>query len=1031
MSRQITISVLATAMLAAAYAAEPLFTLKFEDTCEADRADGGKVAPTESPRNITYGPGISGKAAHFGSGAGYLHYPFKGNVDAERGTVMFWYRPDANTDSWVRDRRPLFAFDRPKVGNAMNGTGWTHVLHESGRLQARFGTDKGGGEWQSVPVEPYAGWRHIAIAWDHGKGKGEMHLYVDGVEYERRSDGYIPFKPPYGKISWSNQQEFKGFVVGGEQKYGASCMGWIDDFKIYGESLPREEIEKAALSHKPLSVSLTRHFAWHPTEDGRISAIVTNRSGAAVSAEAKFTAPDGKAFGRKIVELPPHGVAMVESPAVRFVPGRYRVVVSASGKSGVEADFWTMGAEPTHDAASGNLSLAPVCAIDFGVMPSADCIATNSPIAMRSFNGRGYIETAPKRGSRFAVRVDLPAPDSLYCFEWEWPDDKPRFADVLVQPAMNQHYHYELQSGYASGGPLWPVSGKMHTVRQFYWASTTNCAAIVGTLKDGEPAAVASLKVYRVAGDALPVASRAGNGVPQPPGGGRLFGLYFEDPSIGMCYNIPGLGRDMPGFELLINRAVAYMKHIGQNFMGYPGSFYNGKIGSVSSSRSHMTGFLEAWYARFDKEEFGFMPIINLYNVPYAAEHEINALTATNGTFNGTCVDITDDGGVASKWVHQPPTYNGLHPYVQEFIDRMVDEFVREGLPHPSFKGIDFYFHSAHNIPWLGTIHAGYNDWMIDGFSRDTGIRLPVDRNDPARGRKYAEWLKANAYEPWVDWRCRQFAAWVRRTAQRIAAARSDLKLCITVQSLVEYEKQDPATPHLQQKLMREGALDVRLLADIPNLMIREGCRPVGPQAFNGKSSTDPKTLQLMNQAYTAEYWEPLAAAKEPHLNIHDHYWESAMGSSSPLKAPWLRETSWRVCTINPLGRNALKAYVEPFRYGDILGITRGGFLMGTYGQEPLLAPFAKAFTALPRRKFADVPECSTTDVKVRRYAEGGCVWTYAVNAGGETANVTLPAADSPAVDLATGETASEWRQCGITLTLQPYEFRAFAVQRR
>lgn len=152
---------------------------------------------------------------------------------------------------------------------------------------------------------------------------------------------------------------------------------------------------------------------------------------------------------------------------------------------------------------------------------------------------------------------------------------------------------------------------------------------------------------------------------------------------------------------------------------------------------------------------------------------------------------------------------------------------------------------------------------------------------------------------------------------------------------------------------------------------------------------------------------------------------------SSPLKAPWLRETSWRVCTINPLGRNALKAYVEPFRYGDVLGITRGGFLMGTYGQEPLLAPFAKAFTALPRRKFADVPECSTADVKVRRYAEGGCVWTYAVNAGGETAKVTLPAADSPAVDLATGETASEWRLCGMTLTLQPYEFRAFAVQKR
>ncbi len=98
---------------------------------------------------------------------------------------------------------------------------------------------------------------------------------------------------------------------------------------------------------------------------------------------------------------------------------------------------------------------------------------------------------------------------------------------------------------------------------------------------------------------------------------------------------------------------------------------------------------------------------------------------------------------------------------------------------------------------------------------------------------------------------------------------------------------------------------------------------------------------------------------------------------------------------------------------------------------QALLAPFAKAFTALPRKKFADVPECSTVDVKVRRYAEGGWVWTYVVNAGGEAAKVTLPATGSPAVDLATGETAAEWRTDGMALTLQPYEFRAFAARKR
>ncbi len=1014
----------AAAMSAAtllAAAAEPLFYLPFDGTYSAAKA-GGSGEPTEPPCDVTFGPGVNGQAAHFGHAAGYLHYKFAGNVLQERGTVSFWYKPDAAGAHWTSDRAPLFNFDQPSppVKSIFNGTGWVNLLHESGNLQARFGTDKGGAQWIGWPVRNDPNWRHVAIMWD--REKGVTKLFVDGEEYIKRGDSYNPFSVERNAKKWSNPQEFPGFVVGGERKGVGSCKGWLDDFKIYGETLSGKELLDVVLPHKPLAVSMVRHFAW-VGGGGELKAVVTNRSASVISAEVVFSGPDGKVLDRRSIKLSPKGATVAKSTVPRFATGRYQVEVSAKDKIPVAADFWVMGSEPTHISKEKDLSLEKVFEADFGEIPSPDVIATNCTLTIGELDGRRYMEVEPRWGARFAYRVDLPQPNSLYCFEWEWPDDKPRFADVLVQPATEGHGRYELQVGYATGGPLWPVTGKMQKVRQLYWASSTNCAVVMSTLKT-EPAAIASLRVYRVKDDALPPACREKK-VPVPADDGRLFGLYFEDPAIGYCFNIQGFGGNMPGFEQLINRTVAYLKYTGQNFMGYPGAFYNGTICPDHQPRPHMAGYLEAWYSRFDREGFGFMPSINLHNIPYTPPVAPTEKNVRDGTFNNTCADITDEGVVALKWHHQPPKYNGLHPYVQEQIDKIVDGLLSEGAPHPSFKGIDFYFHTAHNLPWLGTIHAGYNDWAIDAFSRDTGIRPPVDRTDPDRGRKYAEWLKANAYEPWVEWRCKTFAEWVRRTAKRVAAVRPDLQLCITVQSLIEYEKQDPATPHLQQKLMREGALDTRLLADIPNLVIRLGCRPMGPHLIRGKDSKELKDQLLMKYEYTPDYWEPLAAAREPQLNIHDHYYESAVGSVNPVKAPWLRETGWRVCTINPLGRNALKAYIDPFKYGDVLGVMHGGYLVGSYGMEPLMVPFAKAYTALPRKRFADVPSYSTENVKVRKLSDSGHNWVYAVNTGSEPEKVELPSA-KPVIDLATGKTAKEWRDGRISLTLDAYEFRAF-----
>ena len=79
-----------------------------------------------------------------------------------------------------------------------------------------------------------------------------------------------------------------------------------------------------------------------------------------------------------------------------------------------------------------------------------------------------------------------------------------------------------------------------------------------------------------------------------------------------------------------------------------------------------------------------------------------------------------------------------------------------------------------------------------------------------------------------------------------------------------------------------------------------------------------------------------------------------------------------------------------PFRYHDVLGLSKGGFLIGTYGTEDVLVPFIQAFRALPAVVFDDVPSAGDPLVKVRRKVFDGKTYLYAINTSDKPSRVTL-----------------------------------------
>ena len=208
----------------------------------------------------------------------------------------------------------------------------------------------------------------------------------------------------------------------------------------------------------------------------------------------------------------------------------------------------------------------------------------------------------------------------------------------------------------------------------------------------------------------------------------------------------------------------------------------------------------------------------------------------------------------------------------------------------------------------------------------------------------------------------------------------------------------------------RESGLDPALYEDAANIILSQTIYPADYRWSSGEMGEvrDTPASITSRKAPTPR----CTHAQMPWINMHDRYFEDGIGGATwwwgkidPLKADWLKEMPWRVSTLNPDPRYFLEHYVLPLRYGDVLGYTKGGFLIGTAGVEEQLAGFSRAFRALPATRFSDVAgSTQTTKARMLKTPEG--TWFYAVNTGREAVSVSFAFDRSPGsiTDLAAGQ---------------------------
>ena len=798
---------------------ETLFHLDFDAGFAASEARGEKE-PTNANRPALV-PGVSGQAAQFGPRQS-LRYLEDKNLRKECGALSAWVQTPVdgnNAKEWLH----IFREEGPnKAGsNAL----WLWLFPQHGlRWDPRDKEDSNvlldvSSTWKKGE------WHHVIACWDALRG---TTIYVDGKlrSFGSAGDSGKKFIP----ISWE-PVSYPAFIVGADAVEGhRPWQGAIDELKIFSRPLTPDEAraEYGRFCAVPVEVTALDPYLWAGSEEA-LTLSFENLKGAAARASAAYAVKDaaGAAVAQGgLGELALAADRRLHVPLKLNLPqkGTYALTVTVKtggGERAFASEIYALArSEPAQEAKRALVTVAEVDAAALGsVVESAPSQVVDSPLGK-------YREAGGGRNDRFALTFQVAEPHAPHVAVVTYPDDKPRTMEVMLQP-LDVRHDYQAQTGVFTGDE-YPLSRALQEQKIVFWPQCTNMSFVFMTVEKGRPAAVQTLKVYKLEGGFPRTEVKSFRGsVPA-----REIGLYHEDPVLADCYgSLPG-NPDMhffPQFETVIDRMLDYHQSFGMSTVHYPVSWYHGPLfGSEAEpltdfgGRAHPAGFPKYLMRRLAARGMTFNAWLHL--------HQIDSLLP---------VTITDDDRVRSgeetvinmrgdnrlfyrAWHGRDPVYNPLDPRVQEAVKRQFAELLERTGDEPALTGVTLNT-VRHSIFAFGSLDSGYNDVNLARFQRETGVKIPVDGKDRFRFAKSYQWLMANAKEPWIQWRCRKLHDYYKELAGTLRAKRQELTLGVVIFAAEDAKAAadylDPTQRALQWA--REQGIDPALYVKDPEIVLR------------------------------------------------------------------------------------------------------------------------------------------------------------------------------------------------------------------
>lgn len=654
--------------------------------------------------------------------------------------------------------------------------------------------------------------------------------------------------------------------------------------------------------------------------------------------------------------------------------------------------------------------------------------------------------------------VSFPNPGRPHCIEIEYPDDLPRSMAIQIHSRVpkriwNPRHRVETAwavSGIQAGG-RYPLSGKMQKHRIIFWAHepTANVFATRSAARgDQGPrvehlnhgAALARIKVYEIDELAALDVSRSDNP--------RLFGIYNERERI-LCRTFGGAAHQR------IQRSPLYREDLSPRLAFFAGWL---EVAERYARYCRYTGLnmhgMGSWQYRYTPDGVQMdTGAEGASLVPDYRDVIVNVLGA-NGIATYSTIEW---GGDRRRWhlgwhaphqvlsegadlmfqVDREGLYDrgrlrGVNPMASptafESLVLNLGHITRRFAPYEAWKG----FIMVPGPGWWGPAYAGsnvsYDDASIGRFEQATGVHVGVDDRTTARFGKRYDWLRANAWEDWLDWRSRRMADMHDELAAALQKDRPDLDYLVTVgltdpvhwASEGVWGDDDRESGGEALGFFREYGYDPRRFTDTRHMSLGRlawAYSPVTGYRLGGALQwpylRHPPLVQAFNRgagrhriAFTRTGFDeglivPLALAETP-----------------PIIAGYKLAHFW------PAHRHAPSHFNAMLQDSDIdtFFIGFNDCTMGA-GAEDILRRFTSTFTQLPRERF-NVVDAGQLDpnVSVRTARVGGRTWLLLINRGWwqATAAVHLEH-DQPVRTCEDAEVVASEANGAVEVVLAPY----------
>jgi Glycosyl hydrolase-like 10 len=618
----------------------------------------------------------------------------------------------------------------------------------------------------------------------------------------------------------------------------------------------------------------------------------------------------------------------------------------------------------------------------------------------RESGNAGWIQQqhkTPIQPSWFAYTVTVPQAGKAYVVEVDYPDDRLRTFAITIrdrQPGV-----YPIAGGVDSGGEF-ALTHQMQTHSLLFWPNSTDLRVVLMTAQTGLRAAAAKIRLYQVQGD-LPL-------LKVPQSGGRTFanwyeeGLHFASIYGGNPQTVEGV---LVGAERWA-RAVAYM---GGNLL-------------IPTVAVYQMAMYPSRY-NIDFNDLGtpdFVRMIQLkcekYGLKMVGEFhpEARELEWLEGLPPAQRTNVLRDrqGKIASP---NPPRHHPLHPLNQKWYLDMVGEFVERYQDSPALQGVSLRVMDWVN-PGLNNFHSmdwGYDDYTLQRFQQDTGLKVPIDPADPERYRKRYDWLMAYAKADWIAWRSQKITELYRKVRDRVQRVRPDLQV---------YTDIFPGFSNLE-----DLGISVKSLANLKGVRLINALHDYG-RRYDGRIYGG-----TVNQQHRDKLIDPaILSAMIPNQGngaflFGSAYFEAQEPVFPPeqLGFPPSTRATWVSAVVNPAGRHALERWAIALAETDASYLSDGGngYTLG----QPLLREFLQEYRHLPPVAFTPRPDARDPVAIWELQRQADFVF-YAVNREQFPVTVVLTLQGNQTIRRLSTKQPVAMAGDRLTFTLQPYGLITFTA---